>query len=298
MVIKYSLFFLLFSLFLAKEVRSQGKLELVALTDKSVYLEGEPIWLTFQLNSKSGQPLSIYSDCIGCGDIRIVLKDSHGKEIKDRGPMYNRLAMKSPPIIVTTSFWDMESILDWHGKGEGGSGFFHFLQSGTYTIDLVGDEGAILNEKENRTILHSNTVSFKVVVPEGEEKEVRSLYLEAISPTNHKSYSDVADKLSEIIKNHPRSAYVGRVTRILAMTYHVNLHDKAKGENVLREFVQKYPDDPYNFKAVNELLSRKKDAGSRIGLLDSLSNAHPKSFQAKVVNRIKELNAYKQRKEK
>jgi hypothetical protein len=270
---------------------SQNKLELTASLNKSVYLEGEPIWMTFILKSKSGQSLPFYSDCVPCGDIALALKNSHGKSVQYRGSRSSSVIGKNP-MTVSKNFSDILNLLDYFGKSEIVS-WCLYLPADSYTLQVNGDEGGILGEPGNKTSLHTNLISFKVVAPQGDEEKIRQLYRQALQALGKHDYDLQESLIMQIFKKYPKSVYLSKVMEHLLTTYAIDKPDKLKYQERVRMFLQRYPEDPINHFYVNRYVGKITDLNKRNAILDSIIRINPNSFQAKTAMRLKEINTYR-----
>ena len=143
--------------------------------EKDVFFEGEEIIITTYLENRGNEEVEVENFTLGTayeGVMTFILSNSEGDTVKlplvfltDLRSILERVSPGETIVCFTNG--ELNSMFDYP---------FSELPVGDYTLVARFDSYIVKNGRRERIILTSNAVHFKIIPPEGKEKEAYDFY--------------------------------------------------------------------------------------------------------------------------
>ncbi|CUS87200.1 hypothetical protein JGI14_11301 [Candidatus Kryptonium thompsonii] len=228
--------------------------------EKDVFFEGEEIIITTYLENRGNEEVEVENFTLGTayeGVMTFILSNSEGDTVKlplvfltDLRSILERVSPGETIVCFTNG--ELNSMFDYP---------FSELPVGDYTLVARFDSYIVKNGRRERIILTSNAVHFKIIPPEGKEKEAYDFYFKyllgnfdirregskglsrrgELVDKKNMSKEDFIKGLESFLKRFPESIYAPVVMKKLAIAYSLaGGSNKSYDENLI-DIAIKYP---------------------------------------------------------
>lgn len=249
----------------------------LTLLEKDTFLVGEPIYVDVEA-------INLGSDSICYRSEYYELKDSQGKILLNMSPPGFRESSYLGPKEHRNRGSRNVSLYCRFEEGivfpyEGGA-----ISPGTYIFNIYFGDGK------------SNTATFTVIAPAGEDKEAFDLLRKAYETYKEDFYNNpkYSKELAEIVKNHPNSAYTPTITYELVYYY----NDRTI--SALEKLIDEYPDyrqiDATIYMLIEGYVNKGKNKDKILQALNNIVQNH-KGTRAETVA-LRKISEIKENKDK
>ena len=271
-----------------------AQVELEVWLEKDTYLLGEPVILFYKVVNHTDREFMF--------DYNIILKDAQGKQYK--GIFAKPFVQYKPNFFPGDAKTGWVNLVSKRGypsviyKGEKTSGGFFFLPVGSYSVQFQFDDEFHRGEE-----VMFETLSFRIVEPQGKEAEVFEQFLQADKWYFNKEKRDEAYRLLlHIGMSYPESVYAP----IAFLQFFVR-SDKFPEwyRNQLKPaavfFFRHYPSHPFVEAIITNImahyLTRDREEGIRLLKALRAKNISPE-VNNELENAIKSLKEFKSPRER
>jgi len=221
--------FLISILFISIVKLSADGLVVKLLLDKKTYLLREPIYYRIRMKNTSSDTILYSIDDSRDGE----LKNSLGHKLKYkgireiRGNLYDKFPPSDTflPVRIRELLWQ-------YGELEGLMGGRCYLPVDNYTFQVFCFE----KKGEYPIKIGSNIVQFKVVKPEGFEKQAHKLYVKGLEFDKKGNVKKAIEFYYKVIEKYPNSVYGPHILDKLVVM------DKEKSFEHIEELLDLYPE--------------------------------------------------------
>lgn len=244
---------------------------------KSSYIEGEPIYIMFELKNISYSDINIEKPYIKIGAIDINLKDSKGKSYYNRsgtiptsGKFTLSAGMTKLEFLELTGFFAPQK--EWPNIA--------YLPENIYTVQAIYYADY---ERKNKYV--SNELTFTVKKPEGENL----LAFEEFKKGHYEywggSYENAMKIYEDIYKKYPNTPSASFALNKLFSFYQIHKQDTLKTK-IYAELLLNYPNTFGARNGMFYLMNNLPDTDKQV-FLDSLKNKYKNTLLEKFIDYFK-----------
>lgn len=233
--------------------------ELTVLIDKSEYLLDEPIWLDILAVSTSDEVQTKNPPALGGWWFELLITNEDGDTLPYEGP---RPLFSTVPVDTVgpgDTLYRCIDLLNAFGRKPPWLSATLSIEPGTYQLTAQYVKGEV-----------SNTVSFSVVPPTGDERQAHALLTDGLRHRFSKQSEQGVRELEQLLTDYPTSAYAARACVRLAGAYSSKEPRRDEFDSVVRKLIVMYPNSGY----VRFALDHYRDVMDRnaLALIDSLKS--------------------------
>ena len=242
---------------------------------KHTYILHEPIWLDVTLTNNSSDTMRTHGlDAPNYRGFGIEVRDVNGDLLRYTGAMYTftggpgRLLLKSGEQDA-----DSFNLLELYGLYDANSGYrilnwvFPYIPAGMYSVKVCFEDAV------------SNELTFEIVNPSGEEREVLELIAEASGVYAQDNSGPSVEKFRDIVEKYPHNVFAEEC-------YYFARANSPQAYEELRQ-------GTFDRKSFNEeMLMKYPNSGRTRGLLTAVTWELDDSAKMDVFNSIIEEKAH------
>lgn len=260
---------ILFSFVVTTSMRADNRdaLELKITLEKDEFLLDELLYLEMAETNISDQEVAVTpmrADW-SWGNFKIVLKDENGTELDYKGGEAYGKAGNWPGFIIAPGerYVTVKDLLSVYGEwGDPAHRLSLYLPAGTYTVQAIHHSNMKAyagpnRQRDDKQTVYSNIVEFKVVQPQGLERQAYQRLMEIMAEynTNIPKKREMRSVFREFISSYPNSAYLPQAYIFLLTIY--NRNAIAGKDVVLQEAITRLPDSRFSYEVINSFMSDK-----------------------------------------
>ena len=235
------------------------KLKIELQLFKTQYLLREPIWARCKVTNVGTEPGRFYFDNLDA----LVIKDSTGQVYPCS------MAIERVPITIKPgqTLEKEGDLLSYYGEPESKFRIQRYLLPHKYVVYYELDQ--TVGSEEYRVYAKSQTDTFEIVQPKGDELYAMNLLKQSHDLRIQKKHKESLDKLKELIQKYPKS------------THYLYALLKAAGNlEAWHDLIKRFPDSREAVRAVGSIAltyEYKKDKQGYIRAMNYLIKEYPNS---------------------
>jgi tetratricopeptide (TPR) repeat protein len=246
--------------------QASEKLQIKIWVDKDQFFVREPIPVNYEIKNISDSTVFLSFGMIAED---FVIKDEQGQDYSThrRGSFSGGGNSLSPG--------------ETHQNGGDIGGLYEIKSVGEYTCYIYTQPSAVFNFGWTK----SNTIKFKVIEPQGDEKKALNMLLEAeklawCKDKDPKKWDLAFKKYQELVDTYPKSVYapLSLSSARGIYRYSKNLEERKKVIPISKRLIEEYPNSIYFMSAFTSLVEAYevlKDKAGAIEVMNELIKKHP-----------------------
>ncbi len=246
------------------------QIQIEITTDKHLYIEGEPIFVTVNVANHSNTPLMF--------DIHDNVLFIHNQSNKRYFANMESDSYYIENLLPNATYKRRIELTNLYGELALDNVFFNFFPAGEYQVQIR------YKDRRKDIKANSNILKFIVVKPNREQQYIFAEFLNAkkLSENRYRK-NDQRILYRRLTQEYPRSIYTPVIYYHLILSYQFTKTSDAKNReyfDVCNRMIHEFPDHPYALRAINGITKYFRLNNDRSGAekyLEKLrdENLHP-----------------------
>lgn len=226
-------------------LKAQYKCKISIETEKNTYVKGELIQLGVSVLNVGSNTIEERIESTPT----IKLINENGEELKQWGGQIKYSLPSAYLLKPNEEKYTVIELNQYFGKiysiADAGQ---HYFETGNYTLIISLNPSYITAE--------STQISFRVIEPSGEDKDVYDKYVEFVKGFGNRKYTDqqTMERIKLLHETYPSSKYNPIFLEILVAYYDITTFDHEKASQTRKELVEKFPSSLRSWNIVNNNL--------------------------------------------